>query len=91
MKHAVFSHVQFAAVDLGSWFEYEKAWWEHRNDPNVLLLKYEDMHTVSKQYTVYSRRGGIVCLECKTIPVKEEIHNECVCFESMYIEMVGYD
>ncbi|EDO46840.1 predicted protein [Nematostella vectensis] len=30
-------------VLYGSWFDHVLSWWEHRDDPNVLLLKYEDM------------------------------------------------
>ena len=30
-------------VDNGSWFDHIATWWLHRNDPNVLLLRYEDM------------------------------------------------
>ena len=57
-------------VELGSWFEYEKAWWEHRHDPNVLLVKYEDMHAVS--YVPWtgghsrSGMGWLVFLVCVT-------------------------
>ena len=58
-------------VELGSWFEYEKAWWEHRHDPNVLLVKYEDMHAVSYvPWTGGHSRSGmgwlvfLVCVTC---------------------------
>jgi hypothetical protein len=27
----------------GDWFEYTLAWWKLRNEPNVLILKYEEM------------------------------------------------
>ena len=30
-------------VEAGSWFEHVKGWWSHRNDPNVLFLRYEDL------------------------------------------------
>jgi hypothetical protein len=30
-------------VGCGSWFEHVKGWWRHRNDPNVLFLRYEDL------------------------------------------------
>ena len=30
-------------VEFGSWFEHVQGWWRHRNDPNVLFLRYEDL------------------------------------------------
>jgi hypothetical protein len=30
-------------VEAGSWFAHVKGWWAHRNDPNVLFLRYEDL------------------------------------------------
>ncbi len=30
-------------VDCGSWFQHVKGWWRHRDDPNVLFLRYEDL------------------------------------------------
>lgn len=30
-------------VDSGSWFEHVAGWWTHRDDPNVLFLRYEDL------------------------------------------------
>jgi hypothetical protein len=55
--HFARSHLRFASafddffelfikgkVEAGSWFEHVKGWWEHRNDPNVLFLRYEDLH-----------------------------------------------
>jgi hypothetical protein len=28
---------------FGSWFKHIKSWWPHRNDPNVLFLRYEEI------------------------------------------------
>lgn len=28
---------------FGSWFEHIKSWWPHRNDPNVLFLRFEEV------------------------------------------------
>ena len=35
----------FLSGDLGygSWFDHVLGWWMHKDDPNVLFLKYEDM------------------------------------------------
>ena len=30
-------------VHYGSWFRHVRGWWEHRDDPNVLCLRYEDL------------------------------------------------
>jgi hypothetical protein len=30
-------------VAFGSWFQHVKGWWRHRNDSNVLFLRYEDL------------------------------------------------
>ncbi|PLB49958.1 P-loop containing nucleoside triphosphate hydrolase protein [Aspergillus steynii IBT 23096] len=30
-------------VQRGDWFDHALSWWEHRDDPNVLFLRYEDL------------------------------------------------
>lgn len=30
-------------VETSSWYKHVKPWWEHRDDSNVLFIKYEDM------------------------------------------------
>jgi methylamine dehydrogenase accessory protein MauD len=30
-------------VHCGSWFRHVRGWWEHRHDPNVLFLRYEEL------------------------------------------------
>ena len=30
-------------VESGLWFDHTLEWWKHKDDPNVLFLKYEDM------------------------------------------------
>jgi peroxiredoxin len=30
-------------VAYGSWFRHVRRWWEHRDDPNVLFLRYEEL------------------------------------------------
>ena len=36
----------YVTVIGGSWFDHVLGYWEHRNDDNVLFLKYEDLHKV---------------------------------------------
>ncbi|XP_001641938.3 sulfotransferase 1B1 [Nematostella vectensis] len=38
-----FEMMMSGQVQYGSWFDHVLDWWEHRDDPNILLLKYEDM------------------------------------------------
>lgn len=38
-----FSQYIRGKVGYGSWFAHVKDWWQHRNDPNVLFLTYEEM------------------------------------------------
>jgi hypothetical protein len=30
-------------VSFGSWFKHIESWWPHRNDPNILFLRYEEV------------------------------------------------
>ena len=32
------------------WNDHVLGWWKHRDDPNVLFLKYEDLHKVMLQF-----------------------------------------
>ena len=32
------------------WNDHVLGWWKHRDDPNVLFLKYEDFHKVMLQF-----------------------------------------
>ena len=31
------------AVSFGPWWGHVKSYWEHRDDPNLLVVSYEDM------------------------------------------------
>ena len=33
-------------VGWNLWNDHVLSWWKHRDDPNLLFLKYEDMHKV---------------------------------------------
>jgi hypothetical protein len=39
---AFFNRFMRGRVQYGSWFDHVSEWWSHRNDPNVLLLRYEE-------------------------------------------------
>ena len=34
------------AVPYDLWNDHILGWWKHKDDPNVLFLKYEDLHKV---------------------------------------------
>jgi hypothetical protein len=36
-------HYLAGQVMFGSWWEHVRPWWMHRNSPNILFIKYEDM------------------------------------------------
>jgi hypothetical protein len=38
-----FSRFLRGKVEFGSWFQHVQGWWRHRDDPNVLFLRYEDL------------------------------------------------
>lgn len=40
-------------VCYGSWFDHVLSWWKHKDDPNVLLLKYEDMKKVRRTQVTF--------------------------------------
>ena len=33
------------SVDYGSWFDHVLGWWAHREDSNLLILTYEELHS----------------------------------------------
>ena len=35
-------------VQGGVWFDHVLSWWKHRDDPNILILTYEDRIKVKK-------------------------------------------
>ena len=37
------NHFLRGEVPFGSWWDHVPEWWSHRDEPNVLFLKYEDM------------------------------------------------
>ena len=40
--HFFASHI----VGWGNWNDHILGWWKHKDDPNVLFLKYEDLQKV---------------------------------------------
>ncbi|KAG0443395.1 hypothetical protein HPB47_014967 [Ixodes persulcatus] len=45
-------------VDTGDYFDNLLSWYEHRNDPNVLFLTYEDLKKDTAAWTGEARGGG---------------------------------
>jgi len=37
----------FFLVGYNSWLDHVSGWWEHKDNPNILLLKYKDVKKVS--------------------------------------------
>ena len=42
--------VLFCEVAYSAWNDHVLGWWKHKDDPNVLFLKYEDLHKVMFSY-----------------------------------------
>ena len=45
----------FIPVSYGHWSDHVLGWWRHRDDPNVLFLKYEDLIKVRLQFIVFKK------------------------------------
>lgn len=45
-KCSVLFVYDFFIVFYGSWFDHVLSWWRHKDDENVLFLKYEEMKKV---------------------------------------------
>ena len=43
---------------FGSWFKHVKSWWPHRNDPDVLFLRYEEVITDLEETVRRSRSSA---------------------------------
>ena len=66
-------------VGYGSWFDHVLGWWAHKDDPNVLFIKYEDMKR--------DLRGSVEkiarFIECGSTPeVLDSVAEQCG-FQSM--------
>ena len=42
--------VLFFEVAYSVWNDHVLGWWQHKDDPNILFLKYEDLHKVMFSY-----------------------------------------
>lgn len=76
------NNVFLLSVPYGSWFNHVKKWLEHRNDPNLLVVKFEDLKTdltngVSKIAEFLGRpvsgdRAATIAAKCQFDNVKKE-------------------
>ncbi len=41
--HQFFAMYEKDELVHGDWFDFNMSWWEHRDDPNVLIVTYEEM------------------------------------------------
>ncbi|XP_072025010.1 sulfotransferase 1A2-like [Amphiura filiformis] len=67
------------SVHCGSWYEHTLSWWQKRNEPNVLFLKYEDM----KQDLRKAVKQIANFLDCKMSEEAVELTVRHCSFESM--------
>ena len=44
------SNILLPVVAWNAWNDHVLDWWKHKDDPNVLFLKYEDLHKVMLQF-----------------------------------------
>ena len=44
------SNILLSVVAWNGWNDHVLDWWKHKDDPNVLFLKYEDLHKVILQF-----------------------------------------
>ena len=44
------SNILLSVVAWNAWNDHVLDWWKHKDDPNVLFLKYEDLHKVILQF-----------------------------------------
>ena len=45
MNHTIMP-VLLCVVSYNAWNDHVLGWWKHKDDPNVLFLKYEDLQKV---------------------------------------------
>ena len=46
--------ISFHTVSFNVWNDHVLGWWKHKDDPNVLFLKYEDLQKVCYMRSVLS-------------------------------------
>ncbi len=72
----------------GDWFDFNLSWWQHRDDPNVLIITYEDMKT--DIYGVIKKMSDFI-----KKPISDEVLNKIVkhtAFDQMRDnKMVNYE
>ena len=66
-------------VESGLWFDHVLAWWKHRDDSNVLFIKYEDM---KKDLCAVVRQVADFMGCCMTHEVAQSIADQCT-FDNM--------
>ena len=56
MFDRLFFYILIFLVGYNSWLDHVSGWWEHKDNPNILLLKCKDMKKVSSSVT--NQAGG---------------------------------
>uniref|UniRef100_A0A8C6UD78 Sulfotransferase n=1 Tax=Neogobius melanostomus TaxID=47308 RepID=A0A8C6UD78_9GOBI len=76
-------------LGYGSWFDHVQEFWEHRDDSNVLFLKYEDMYKdLSTLVSDLSRFLGVSCDKAQLETLAEsctQLIEQCCSSEAMSV------
>ena len=61
------------------WNDHVLGWWKHKDDPNVLFLKYEDLHKVILQFP---SQTADLWLVTAVVDVRQEVTPDQIYFLS---------
>ena len=56
------------------WNDHVLGWWKHKDDRNILFLKYEDLHTVMLRYLDLAAVHGVFSTDLRPMSVPAKIY-----------------